>query len=267
MENQVIYLTNKGFNAESFNSTTDYDKRDEIIEDLQKDPSPIQFLYLTPEMFVSNYYLANILRDLIARKKITMVVADEAHMIEDKKFERETFLSLPKLREELPDVQWVALTTISQSMLPSLKSSLKMIKPVVVKAPTARENIFYDVIVTKDSFAALKKTIKKFTTREGSSETSGIVYVGSISNTDRFANFLKAEGFNAESYYADKPDRFEIQEKWMHGDIDILVATAESFGFGIVRNSVKFVIHMSLPLNMRAMYQVSNAAIITLFQF
>lgn len=257
MENQTIYLKQKGFVAESFNQFTTYARRDEIIESLDAIPLSINFLYVTPEMFHSNSRLAYKLKVMMECDRISLVVVDEAHLIEDKKTTRSSFAELKEFRRDFESVQWVALTTISQAMRRSLESSLGMQEPVeFIKAPTARTNIFYDVVITQNGKDVLKQSIEEFSMGEDSSEKSGIVYVGSISHAIFLSQFLNEAGFIADSYFADKDERLETQRKWMDGEVNIIVATTESFGFGIMRNSVKFVIHMCIPDNMRALYHV-----------
>lgn len=52
-------------------------------------------------------------------------------------------------------------------------------------------------------------------------------------------------------------DRYEIQQAWMDDEINVLVATTESFGLGIFKKAVNFVIHYGIPKDMTAFYQVS----------
>lgn len=63
----------------------------------------------------------------------------------------------------------------------------------------------------------------------------------------------------------DPDEKFENYDMWMSNEIPIMVATSESFGLGIVKPEVKFVIHTSAPSNLRAYYQVYNLNFITIF--
>lgn len=261
MENQVIYLQKQGFAAVAFNSNTDYDERREIINNLEEDPSSIEFLFVTPEMFVSNDFLKPVLKNMLENGDITLVVVDEAHSIRDKIEFRPDLAVLGDLRSKYINVQWVALTTVSLRMLPTIVESLQMdLKSLkFIKAPVVRENIFYDVCLSKDLANSLVKSIHEFSNH--TKEISGIIYVDRVEDAESFAKFLEhSENMSAESYFAEKPDRFEVQKKWMNRQISFLVATTESFGFGIMRENLTFVIHLCSPKNMRAFYQESGRA-------
>lgn len=262
MANQISYLQSRGFVAKAFNSETDDDDRQEIIEKLQQRAS-IDFLFLTPEMFYSphQHQLRTILYTLLKNGVISMVVFDEAHLIQDAIAFRPLFEKIGELRKDFENVQFVALTTISQQMLPSLADALNMNLNNVefINAPIARENIFYDVLLTDNVATTLVESIFEFS-EHAKKGFSGIIYVDRNEDAEQFAKFLEhGENMNAESYYSDKPGRFEIQQKWMEGKIQILVATTESFGLGIVKHNVTFVIHLCRPI-MRAFYQESGRA-------
>jgi hypothetical protein len=59
-------------------------------------------------------------------------------------------------------------------------------------------------------------------------------------------------------FYAAYDNRFNDFEDWMSDKVPIIVATTESFGLGIVKPFVKFVIHADVPKDLRAYYQVRN---------
>lgn len=54
-------------------------------------------------------------------------------------------------------------------------------------------------------------------------------------------------------------ERVEAQEKWMKGQYPIICAT-NSFGMGVDKPSVRFVIHWDVPQNVAAYYQESGRA-------
>ena len=128
-----------------------------------------------------------------------------------------------------------------------------------INTPVARENIYYDVLVSKDLEGSLVRSIYDFCSK--TKKTYGIIYVDRNEDAESFARYLEhGEDMSAESYFGDKTDRFEVLRKWMDGEISFLVATTESFGFGIFREDLTFVIHLCYSKNMRAFYQESGRA-------
>ncbi len=73
---------------------------------------------------------------------------------------------------------------------------------------------------------------------------------------DELATELRAEGHRALAYHAGKSggERDRSQLAWSGGTQAIMVATV-SFGMGIDRADVRFVVHWNLPSNIEAYYQ------------
>ena len=85
---------------------------------------------------------------------------------------------------------------------------------------------------------------------------SGIVYCLSRKNTEKYAQVLKEQGFNALPYHAGLPSdvRFETQERFLAEPAVVIVATI-AFGMGIDKSNVRFVYHLNLPSSLEAYYQ------------
>lgn len=94
---------------------------------------------------------------------------------------------------------------------------------------------------------------------------SGIVYCNNVDETTALANFLTLNGVEARSFFATKPNRFVDQDAWMRSEFPVIVATAKSFGYGIVKIPTKFVFHYGRPRNMDSFYQVSVTTEVKIF--
>lgn len=62
---------------------------------------------------------------------------------------------------------------------------------------------------------------------------------------------------SAKAYHAGlkNSERDEIQEEWMQGQVKVIVATI-SFGMGVDKATVRFVVHWNIPKCMASYYQV-----------
>ena len=127
------------------------------------------------------------------------------------------------------------------------------------KTGTFRSNLFYEVIfrdhLREDAFENLKSFAQQCL--KGDEKGCGIVYGRTRDACVHLAERLKASGVSAKPYHAglSNKERDEIQDAWMRGETKIIVATI-SFGMGVDKSSVRFVVHWNLPKSMAAYYQV-----------
>ena len=77
---------------------------------------------------------------------------------------------------------------------------------------------------------------------------AGIVYVTLQHSAEDVAQYLQQQGINASAYHAgfDSDTRSQIQQNFMEGNIQVIVATI-AFGMGIDKSDIRFVIHYDLP--------------------
>ena len=70
------------------------------------------------------------------------------------------------------------------------------------------------------------------------------MYVGTRSTAMAAAAFARAGGLRAAGYHADLPEgeRRAIEAAYLRGDLDLVVATRDSFGLGIDQQHVRLVL-------------------------
>jgi ATP-dependent DNA helicase RecQ len=86
---------------------------------------------------------------------------------------------------------------------------------------------------------------------------SGIVYVATRGHAEDVAKWLTEEAnLRAAFYHAGmkKAERDRVQDRFMRGDEDVIVAT-NAFGMGVDKADVRFVVHYDVPEALDAYYQ------------
>lgn len=76
-----------------------------------------------------------------------------------------------------------------------------------------------------------------------------------------FCRYLTQQNISAEHYHGklDPVKRRTTQDRWMSGDVDVVVATT-AFGMGIDKPSVRFVVHFTMALSPENYYQEAGHA-------
>lgn len=90
-------------------------------------------------------------------------------------------------------------------------------------------------------------------------EGCGIVYARTRRQCEQLATLLRLQGFSAAHYHAGIRNRSEVQNRFMSGDLKIIVATI-AFGMGVDKSDIRFILHYGLPKSIDAYYQEAGRA-------
>ncbi|MEJ2208736.1 MAG: RecQ family ATP-dependent DNA helicase [Anaerolineae bacterium] len=90
-------------------------------------------------------------------------------------------------------------------------------------------------------------------------EGSGIVYATSRRKCENLAALLRQSGVQAMHYHAGIADRAAAQDRFMSGQVRVVVATI-AFGMGIDNADVRFIIHYNPPKALENYYQEAGRA-------
>lgn len=134
------------------------------------------------------------------------------------------------------------------------------------KVSCFRKNLFYDVIyrnLLDNPYQHLYKFIKDCVKDGNNSDipksdrSCGIIYCRTREQTEVVAEKLTQLGIKTFCYHSGlgTKDRLERQEKWQSGDYPVICATI-SFGMGVDKASVRFVIHWGVAKDPASYYQV-----------
>lgn len=86
-----------------------------------------------------------------------------------------------------------------------------------------------------------------------------IIYARARATCEELAGLLQRQGIKAAHYHAQVPDRAGVQERFMHGETRVLVATI-AFGMGVDKADVRAIVHVNLPQSVEAYYQEAGRA-------
>ncbi|MBI3977800.1 MAG: RecQ family ATP-dependent DNA helicase [Chloroflexi bacterium] len=90
---------------------------------------------------------------------------------------------------------------------------------------------------------------------------SGIVYVATRRDAVQFARLLRDRNIAAQAYHGGlpTPERHQIQERFMQGELEVVVAT-NAFGMGVDKAEIRFVLHYDHPASLEAYAQEAGRA-------
>jgi len=246
MKDQVDALRVNGIAASFLNSTQSYPEQNDILEKVKA--KKLKLLYLAPE--------SNFIKQL-SSFEVSLIAIDEAHCISHWGHDfRPDYLNLAHLKKSLPDVPVIALTaTADQVTRKDIVEKLELENPNVFISSFNRPNIRYTVVPKRNSLE------KIFDFLEKRKDESGIIYCLSRASTERLADDLKRQGFQALPYHAglEKETRARHQELFLRDEVKIMVATI-AFGMGIDKSNVRYVVHTDLPKNIESYYQETGRA-------
>jgi len=244
---QVDALRERALGAAQLNSSLPEGEREETLAELAEDA--LEFLFLAPEQLAN----AEVLDELAAAGP-TLVVIDEAHCISEWGHDfRPDYLRLGSAIEMLGHPPVLALTaTAAPPVRDEIVDRLGLRDPEIVVRGFDRPNL--DLAVERFHEARHKDDALLETV--AAADPPGIVYAATRKRTEELAAALAERGVDATAYHAGlkAADREAAQERFMHSEVDVIVATT-AFGMGVDKADVRFVFHAEVPESVDSYYQ------------
>lgn len=213
-----------------------------------------EFLFCAPEQLAR----PDVVRELAAAHP-SLLVVDEAHCVSAWGHDfRPDYLRLGAVADALGRPVVAALTaTAAPPVRAEIAERLRMRDPLEVVCGFDRPNIDLEVRRATGDGEDVAETVEALLS--GSHPTleppgkPGLVYTATRKRTGELAARL---GGRTAAYHAGmrRADRDAVQEAFMAGDLDVVVATS-AFGMGIDKPDVRFVVHAQVPGSLDSYYQ------------
>jgi ATP-dependent DNA helicase RecQ len=239
MKDQVDVLQERGIAAARLDSTLTPAETASIYEGLAS--GKLKLLYVAPERFVSETFVAK-----IKRANISMLAIDEAHCISEWGHNfRPEYLRLAALAKKFRIPRVLALTaTATPAVSKEIREAFRIAKGDHVQTSFHRPNLALHITpISADR--RLDLLIERLKTKN---PFPSIVYVTLQHTAESVAGSLQRAGIRARAYHAGLANdvRATAQDDFMQGRCDVIVATI-AFGMGIDKADIRSVFHFNLP--------------------
>jgi ATP-dependent DNA helicase RecQ len=231
MKDQVDVLQKRGIAAARLDSTLTPAETAAIYEGLAS--GNLKLLYVAPERFVSETFVAK-----IKRANIAMLAIDEAHCISEWGHNfRPEYLRLAALAKKFRIPRVLALTaTATPAVSKEIREAFRIAKGDHVQTSFHRPNLGLHITPVSadrrlDLLIDRLKSKKPF---------PAIVYVTLQHTAESVAGSLQGVGIRARAYHAGLANdvRATAQDDFMQGRCDVIVATI-AFGMGIDKADIR----------------------------
>jgi ATP-dependent DNA helicase RecQ len=248
MKDQVDALKEKGISAAFINSTVSSEQKTKHLDDFVY--GKIKFLYVTPERFSKKDF-----RFKIRRAKIDLLAIDEAHCISQWGHDfRPDYSRMAEIRTLLGSPLTIALTaTATEVVQRDIVQNLGLdeIQMPIFHQGIRRANLRLEADEFMSDSEKIEEIIRIFQAKEG----SGIVYFSLIKTLSLFSEKLDEKKIPHLVYHGklDKNERRKVQNQFMSSSM--LVLATNSFGMGIDKRDIRYVIHAEIPGSLESYYQ------------
>ncbi|KAI3630698.1 hypothetical protein MIR68_012133 [Amoeboaphelidium protococcarum] len=257
---QIHHLQAKQIPAVCISGDMEATKRNWVFSLLRQRPLVLKLLYLTPEMINKSTQVQTAIRNLYQQKLLARFVIDEAHCLSQWGHDfRKDYKDLGQLKNQYRGIPFMALTaTANDRVKMDIKVNLQMQDCTEFAMSFNRPNLSYEVVPkTKNIESDMVTMINRRWKGQ-----CGIIYCTSKRASENVSEILKTKyGMKIHYYHGgmDKNERSKVQQAWQLNQINIIACTV-SFGMGVDKPDVRFVLHYSIPQSLEGYYQETGRA-------
>lgn len=252
MKDQVDALQDRGIAADCIHSGQTSDQQSDVLRKLAR--HEYDLLYVAPERLRSGRFL-----EIIQQVPVQLLAVDEAHCISQWGHDfRPDYARLGRLRQRIGSPQTIALTaTATRDVQSDIIAQLNLNDPDVFITGFARKNL--SLAVQQPANLAEKDRLLLDFLRKNPG--SGIIYASTRKRCEEIVPLVSGDSRRFGFYHGGMPpeDRVRIQNAFMEGKIDVIIAT-NAFGMGIDKPDLRFVVHYNIPGTLEAYYQEAGRA-------
>ena len=251
MNDQVRALSQCGISAAYLNTSLDEKVITEVLRRAAK--GEYKIIYVAPERLLTQRF-----RKLCSSVEVSFIAIDEAHCVSQwgQDF-RPGYLDIKEFISSFKKRPVVAAftATATEIVKKDITDLLGLVNPQEIATGFDRENLYFEVVRTKDKLTALKRYLDLY------SGSSGIVYCSTRKTVDELYHELSEDNIAVTRYHAglSKSERKLNQDSFIDDEKTVIVAT-NAFGMGIDKSNVSFVIHYNMPADIESYYQEAGRA-------
>lgn len=248
MKDQVEAMQKSGKAATFINSSLSGAEQAQRMEALRH--GKFRLAYVAPERFRSTAFST-----ALSHVPVQLFAVDEAHCISQWGHDfRPDYLTLRHVVAQLKQPTVAALTaTATVKVQEDIIQHLGLEDCRRIVTGFNRPNLYFEVEYTADEAAKLRFLQELLqNTRD-----STIIYTGTRREAEEVAEFVTLVCKRKTEFYhagLEAPNRDGIQNAFMNGDVQVIVAT-NAFGMGVDKPDIRCVVHHSIPRSLEAYYQ------------
>jgi len=247
-------------------SGMDAASQEEVLRNATK--GRIKLLYISPERLRDPRF-----RSYVGRLPLVQLVVDEAHCISTWGHDfRPDFLEISKLLPKGPGGSTLPVHALTATATKQVQDEITAILGMgqtggrVLSVRTGdfvRANLVFRVypVAKREERDTLTLGIVHQLVHDEERGGSGIVYVATRKAATQLARLLRNRNITAQAYHGGlpTPERHQIQERFMQGELNVVVATT-AFGMGVDKAEIRFVLHYDHPSSLEAYAQEAGRA-------
>lgn len=242
MYDQVLELKKRGIRAAYLNSSQSHKDMSLVYNSLDS----IKILYVSPERLLSDVFL-----EKIKGVKISYLIVDEAHTILWHMDFRESFLGIKSFLKSFKYKITVGMFSATANLytINEIKRVVGIYDFKIIKSEFDRSELFYRVVRNENKLEYIIKYLDTHT-------STGIIYAQTRKDVMMMYEYLK-DKYKVSYYHGGLSNEVkEKNQKYFMEHSNVIMISTVSFGMGINKPDIRFVINYNIPDSLESLSQM-----------